>query len=556
MRDSQGQFAGTLARAWRWVATPILVKELRATFRGWRFFAAHAGLLSLFALILLITLVVWMTETDPNPAMIGRVVFAMFIVFQGVLVALVLPAFGCTSVVGEKERKSFDLLLTTTLSPAEIVWGKFTATMAYSILFLVSTLPLVTVAFLFGGISLFDLGAAYLYLFVCSVLLNLYAVFISTTVKTSQRAVVACYLFLVPLVTALCFWAVGLSMRYVERIFEGRAAELTFEFENAVDFVLRAGLPGFGYLALLGFFFLSATNRLKAPTANHSTSFRVYYVVLVAGLAGMSIWVLEHGLREVSFDARRTACLIYLCVAGALGVFSMVFAAEDPVLPLRLRSQVSRMTGAWRFLRPFMPGSVNGALFCVGVNGLALAASVMPLWRGVLGPESFGGVGKNFEWVPTLASQGALAVPFTAACIVSFLVFLAGAGVLFSTVFKRSTTAKGMLGVLLLVSLLVPLIGWLVVELGREPETSRFYGMAILNLPLAVTSLWNGMGEGGIFEWQFHALGRDIPYAAVFCGLHVALGAGLFLWGLLRRRRLSRLAEVGPAILATSGVRA
>lgn len=546
-----------LARTSRWVATPILVKELRATFRGWRFFAAHATILSIFALILLITLVVWITEPDPNPSAIGRVVFAMFIVFQAVLVALVLPAFGCTSVVGEKERKSFDLLLTTTLSPAEIVWGKFTATMAYSLLFLVSTLPLVTVAFLFGGISLFDLGAAYLYLFVCSVLLNLYAVFISTTVTTSQRAVVACYLFLGPLVVGLGAWAVALALRYVERVFNGRAAELTFEFEDAVAVVLRAGLPGFGYLALLGFFFLSATNRLKAPTANHSTSFRIYYLLLVAGLAAMSIWVLENGMREASFSDRRSACLIYLCVAGALGVFSMVFSAEDPVLPLRLRSQVSRLTGAWRLVRPFMPGSVNGAVFCVLVNGLVLGASVMPLWRGVLGPESFGKwvLKPTLHWEPTTASQGALAIPFTAACIVSFLVFLAGAGVLLSTVFKRSTTAKGMLGVLLLVTLLVPLIGWLVVELGREPETSRFYGMAIVNLPLAVTSLWNGMGDGGVFEWQMHAVGRDVPYAAVFCGLHVALGAGLFLWGLLRRRRLTRLAEVGP-LLETSGIRA
>ncbi len=543
-----------LARASRWVATPILVKELRATFRGWRFFAAHSVILSVFALILLITLVVWMTEIDPNPSTIGRVVFAMFIVFQAVLVALVLPAFGCTSVVGEKERKSFDLLLTTTLSPAEIVWGKFTATMAYSALFLISTLPLVTVAFLFGGISLFDLGAAYLYLFACSVLLNLYAVFISTTVQTSQRAVVACYLFLAPLVVGLGGWAVGLTLRYIERLFNGRAGELTVEFEDALDVVLRAGLPGFGYLALLGFFFLSATNRLKSPTANHSTSFRIYYLILVAGLATMSIWVLEHGMREASFSDRRSACLVYLCVAGALGVFSMVFSAEDPVLPLRLRSQVARMTGAWRLLRPFMPGSVNGAVYCVLVNGLVLGASVTPLWLGVLGPESFGSYTPQPPLgEPTMASQ-ALAIPFTAACILSFLVFLAGAGVLFSTLFKKSSTAKGILGVLLLGSLLVPLIGWLVVELGREPDSQRFYGMAILNLPLAVTSLWDGMGQGGIFDWQFQALGRDVPYAAVFCGIHVALGAGLYLLGLLRRRRLTRLAEVGPSVLATPGI--
>lgn len=542
-----------LAKVSRWVASPILVKELRSTFRGWRFFAAHSILLALFALILLVTLIVLMSERDPNPSMIGRIVFATFIVLQGFLVAIVLPAFGCTSVVGEKERKSFDMLLTTTLTPAEIVWGKFTATMAYSLLFLVSSLPLITVAFLFGGISLLDLGAAYVYLLVCSVLLNLYAVFISTIVTTSQRAVVACYLFLAPLVLGLIGLAASLAMTYVERIFDGRAAELAFEFEDAVDVVARVGLPGFAYFAVIGFFFLSATNRLKSPTANHSTSFRVYYLVLIAGLAATGVWVLENGMREFSFADRRNASLIHLCVLGAVGVFSMIFAAEEPVLPLRLRTQVSRMTGVRRALRPLMPGSVNGAVFCVLVNGLALGGSVVPLWKGVLGPESFGAIDKGLRWVQTDASRAALAIPLVAACLFSFLAFLAGAGVLFSTLFKRTTTAKAMLGVLVLGCIFAPLVGWLVVEVGKGPETPRFYGMASLNLPLAVASVWNGLERGGVFEFGFDAFGRRVPYAAVFCGLHVALSAALLSWGLLRRRRLSRIAEHGPAALGESG---
>ncbi len=540
---------GLLARASRWVMTPILVKELRATFRGWRFYAAHGVVLSLFALILLITLIVWMTEPDPNPSKVGRVVFAMFAVFQAVLVVLVLPAFGCTSVVGEKERKSFDLLLTTTLTPAEIVWGKFTATMTYSCLFLISTLPLVSIAFLFGGVSLVDLGFCYAYLLVSSVLLNLYAVFISTTVKTSQRGVVICYLFLAPLVIALGALGVLLAEKYLERLLNGRAAELTFDFENTFEAVLRLGAPAFLYAALLGFFFLSATNRLKSPTANHSTSFRIFYVLLVAGAAWIALWLMETSPGKMAFHDRLTLALAYLYGIGAFGIFSQVFAAEEPVLPLRLRTQVGRMTGVRAALRPMMPGSVNGAVFCVLVNGLVLAASVLPLWYGVLAPESFPAPpGVHAE--PGSAHELARAVPFTAACIFAFLCLLSGAGVLFSTMFRRTSTAKGMLGLLLLAVLLVPLIAWLVVVQDMEDGVPKPYGIAVTNLPMALVTVWFGLEQKPIVPFAFNLHGRSIPYSAAFCGAHVALGLGLFLWGMLRRRRLVQRAELGPTALA------
>src|SRR5262245_58527355 len=57
-------------------------------------------------------------------------------------------------IAGEKERQTYDLLVSSLLSPWQIAWGKLGAALSFALLMIIAVVPLMSLAFLFGGVSL------------------------------------------------------------------------------------------------------------------------------------------------------------------------------------------------------------------------------------------------------------------------------------------------------------------------------------------------------------------------------------------------------------------
>ena len=70
---------------------------------------------------------------------------------------LVIPSNTSGSISGEKERKTLDILLSSKMSPYAIVIGKLMASLNMVMMLAVSSLPVLSIVFLFGGISIVDL---------------------------------------------------------------------------------------------------------------------------------------------------------------------------------------------------------------------------------------------------------------------------------------------------------------------------------------------------------------------------------------------------------------
>ena len=138
---------------------PIMLKELRASLRGLRFFISHIVILSLFALGLLLAFLAMMPSRpggydDPgDPSAVGRNVYLITQLLQLGVAFLVVPGLAATSISSERESLTHDLLLTTTMTARQIVWGKFTAAMTQAFTIFVSMVPLVSLCFLFGGVT-------------------------------------------------------------------------------------------------------------------------------------------------------------------------------------------------------------------------------------------------------------------------------------------------------------------------------------------------------------------------------------------------------------------
>ncbi len=72
------------------------------------------------------------------------------------LLLLLAPIFSAGSITIEKEQKTLAGLLTSLLTPFQIWWGKFAASLLFVLLLIVMGLPVLSMAFAFGGIGPWD----------------------------------------------------------------------------------------------------------------------------------------------------------------------------------------------------------------------------------------------------------------------------------------------------------------------------------------------------------------------------------------------------------------
>jgi ABC-type transport system involved in multi-copper enzyme maturation permease subunit len=382
------------ARVAEWLErafNPIMVKELRASMRGARFFVAHVTILALFACGILLAFAVEMSRAgryyewgygyggDPSDA--GRVVYGITQLLHLAVVFLVVPGLAATSITGERESLTHELLLSTTLTARQIVWGKFTAAMTQTFTIFISMVPLVGLCFLFGGITVYQILANYAFLFGLSALMIAFALSISANARGTQRAVGTVYgLAVVSGVVLACLAAAFersgllaeaavaygfLSPGHEMGIRQGRVTV----FER-IMYVHVA--PAFVWTAFLSLFFINATNRLKPIFADRSTNLRVYYGATLFGAGALTLLIIYHELPPATnADDRSVAVMGYTLATLMTSLVSALFACEEPVLPAALaarsrRHPLSLLLG---------PGSGPGTVFCLAANGAFLAAS-------------------------------------------------------------------------------------------------------------------------------------------------------------------------------------
>src|SRR5206468_646027 len=90
----------------------------------------------------------------PRASEAGRTIFLTLACTQAALIALIAPALTSGAIAGEREQQSYELLAASPLSAGAVVRGKLGATVLFVLLLLLASLPLASVAFLFGGVAL------------------------------------------------------------------------------------------------------------------------------------------------------------------------------------------------------------------------------------------------------------------------------------------------------------------------------------------------------------------------------------------------------------------
>jgi ABC-2 type transport system permease protein len=177
---------------------PVIVKELRSRMRGRRAFMVLTAYLVLMSGIL--TLVYFGVASasaggpfGPGTRQAGKAVFGAVLAVQVVLVLFIGPAFTSSAITSEKEKQTYDLLRTTLLSARALVAGKLVSALSYVILLIVASVPLQSIAFLLGGISLFELVVSQLLILTTAVAYALIGLFLSSVMRSTLAATVGTF---------------------------------------------------------------------------------------------------------------------------------------------------------------------------------------------------------------------------------------------------------------------------------------------------------------------------------------------------------------------------
>ena len=247
---------------------PVLQRELLVNLRMGRAFLLLAAYIALLGVLVYAA---WPTGEPVGGEPVGKVAVAatsargpvrldltsnpreakqlvnLFFLGQYVLMSLMAPSFAAGTISGEKERKTYEMLLAGPLRPGAIVLGKLLASLAHLAVLVFCSLPMVMLCLPLGGVSPYEVLATYVAMAASVVTFGMISLSASSYFNRTVSALLVSYIIILPLtLSGVVFY------RY---------------FEAAASFrlVVLAGLFPAGCLIVCGVLFASICARLMRP---------------------------------------------------------------------------------------------------------------------------------------------------------------------------------------------------------------------------------------------------------------------------------------------------
>ncbi len=286
---------------------PIVKKDVKVQSRSmkicWGVFA--------YELILALVFFLAMTVIQGNSRYsTGNIYSAMvwlypiLAVTQLVILGILVPIRTASSISGEKERQTFDIMMTTSMSPFSVIMGKVMTAVVQSMFYVVASMPIMALPFIIGGMSW-----AYLFLFLGIALLVAFfsasiGILCSSLCKKSVGAVNMSYVFYLifflgtvipPVVYSVIHDNMRYNLGYVPQVYEmfGPNVYLSLLLNPAVYLIeYFTGIMAGESLIKNGFYDINAIST-KGPIklAASGNWWMILSTVLFIGVSLLFLWI-------------------------------------------------------------------------------------------------------------------------------------------------------------------------------------------------------------------------------------------------------------------------
>jgi ABC-type transport system involved in multi-copper enzyme maturation permease subunit len=187
---------------------PVLQRELLVNLRMTRAFVL------LFAYIALLGVVVYYAWPDQQRLDLtikpkeAKNLVNLFFLGQYILISLMAPSFAGGAITGEKERRTYEMLLASPMRPGAIVLGKLLASLCHLAVLVFASLPIVMLCLPLGGISPPEVLATYFAMAVSVITFGMICLTASSYFTRTIAALVVSYLVILPIALfgVLFYW--------------------------------------------------------------------------------------------------------------------------------------------------------------------------------------------------------------------------------------------------------------------------------------------------------------------------------------------------------------
>jgi len=177
------------------LGNPILEREALTRARSWTTpvtMTLYLCLLGAFALAMFSRAISGAPDKLPAAEDMANAVF-LTVGFQLVLALLFVPALAAGAIAGERERGTLDMLVLSRLHPFDLAWGKLAAAVAYPVVLVVVSLPVMVAVFLYAGLDLGQLAITQVLTLVTAITLGAVATMLSAVSPSTVVATVGSY---------------------------------------------------------------------------------------------------------------------------------------------------------------------------------------------------------------------------------------------------------------------------------------------------------------------------------------------------------------------------
>lgn len=343
---------------------PIVVKETRQAVRS----RAVVSVLSLFVVVLVIAAMgVLLFSSSSRSAATEGVGWEIFLLFNSILLLLCgvfVPIYVAIRAAGDRSGVAADLLFTTTIRPASVIWGKLAAGMLVTMLLFATATPFVTVSYLLRGIDLPTIA----YWLAFDALIIFLAIQVAVFIAVIPTSIVIRVIMgLVTLIAGL--WMVSAYFAFVQ--FMGETSVSVYDNEDwmIVGTTTSLFLLGAGLLFVLSVACVSpnASNRAFLPRFYITAAMVLSYAVLL--------------VTTVMLDDIEVMLVWFYGWLYVLLVATLISSGERREPGLRvLQSKLLRWKLTRRIGILFSSGAFAGLGWCIVMTGLLVA--------GLFGSES------------------------------------------------------------------------------------------------------------------------------------------------------------------------
>lgn len=176
----------------KYKGNPVFQKETRLRVRTVKFMLTVLGY-NLFLLLIavigfeMVFNIHWNNYVDYSGV---NMVYLAMSCLETLMIIFLVPAFTAGSIAGEREKQTLDILLTTAVSPGQIIWGKLVSCISSAVLLVFSSLPILSIVLTVGGIGLSDLFEMVFVLFLVSVFIGSIGILASVLFRKTVHATV------------------------------------------------------------------------------------------------------------------------------------------------------------------------------------------------------------------------------------------------------------------------------------------------------------------------------------------------------------------------------